>query len=92
MDEQIKKLAQHVYYKDKQEDLSRYQLTQKLTDLFDKGVNKDSLLLFIKMFTEEQLPEFSDIINALVVDAKTLVMRYDQCDAIQKSYIDLSSV
>ena len=89
MDEQIKKLAQYVYYKDKQEDLSRYQLTQKLTDLFDKGVNKDSLLLFIKMFTEEQLPEFSDIINALVVDAKTLVMRYDQCDAIQKSYIDL---
>ena len=87
--EQLQRLTRCVYYMDKQEDIERYRLAQELTDLFNSGVNEQTLKCFIEIFSTEQLPNFSDIIEDLVAKAKDLINRYNQHEDLQKSYIDL---
>ncbi len=88
-DKQLQRLTQHIYYKDKQEDTERYQLVQKLTNLFESGINEQTLKRFIDIFPSKQLPGFSNVINDLVTNAKDLIARYRQHGELQKSYIDL---
>lgn len=88
-DKQLQRLTQYIYYKDKQEDTKRYRLVQKLTNLFEDGINEQTLERFIDIFASEQLPSFSNIINALVTNAKDLIASYRQQGELQKSYIDL---
>ena len=42
-DKQLQRLTQHIYYKDKQEDTERYRLVQKLTNLFESGINNSEI-------------------------------------------------
>ena len=88
-DEQLQKLTQHIYYTDKQEDIERYLLVQKITPLFNSGINEQTLKFFIEIFSTEQLSGFPSIINDLVTYAKDLVARYRQQGELQKSHIDL---
>lgn len=88
-DKQLQRLTRHIYYKDKQEDTERYQLVQKLSNLFESGINEQTLKRFIDIFSSKQLPGFSSIINDLVTNAKDLISRYRQHGELQKSYIDL---
>lgn len=86
---ELQKLTRHIYYIDKREDIERYRLVQKLTHLFDSGINEQTLQRFIEIFSSEQLSSFSDIINDLVINAKDLIARYRQHGELQKSYINL---
>ena len=86
---QLQRLTQHIYYKGKQEDTEQYRLVQELTHLFESGINKQTLEDFIDIFSTEQLPSFSNIIEDLVVKAKDLINRYNQHGELQKSYINL---
>lgn len=88
-DKQLQRLTQHIYYKDKQEDIERYQLVQKLTNLFESGINEQTLKRFIDIFPSKQLPGFPNIIDDLVTNAEDLITRYRQLGELQKSYIDL---
>lgn len=87
--EQLQRLTRCVHYIDKQEDIERYRLAQKLTHLFDSGIDGQTLKCFIEIFSTEQIPSFSNIIEDLVAQAKALINRYNQHDDLQKSYIDL---
>lgn len=88
-DKQRQRLTQHIYYKDKQEDIERYQLVQKLTNVFESGINEQTLQRFIDIFRSRQLPGFPNIIDDLVTNAEDLIARYRQHGELQKSYIDL---
>lgn len=88
-DKQLQILTRHIYYKDKQEDTERYQLVQKLSNLFESGINEQTLKRFIDIFSSKQLPGFSSVINDLVINAKDLISRFRQHGELQKSYIDL---
>lgn len=87
--EQLQRLAQYIHYKDKKEDIERYQLVQKISSLFDSGINEETLNLFIGIFSTEQLPSLSSVINDLVTYAKNLIASYRQHGELQRSYIDL---
>ena len=88
-DKQLQRLTQHIYYKGKQEDTEQYRLVQELTHLFESGINEQTLEDFIDIFSTEQLPSFSNIIEDLVANAKDLIARYRQYGELQKSYINL---
>lgn len=87
--EQLQRLTQYIYYTGKKEDIEIYQLVQKIAPLFDRGINEQTLKVFIEIFSTEQLPSFSSVIDDLVTYAINLITRYRQHGELQRSYIDL---
>lgn len=87
--ERLQRLTQYIYYTGKKEDIERYQLVQKIAPLFDRGINEQTLKVFIGIFSTEQLPSFASVIDDLVTYAEKLITRYRLHGELQRSYINL---